>query len=185
VLIRKVVDRDGTVLEEAKSEPQPVISPAIAYVLTRLLEDVVKEGTAHGAAVLGRPLAAKTGTTSDGKDAWFAGFTPDLVAVTWLGFDDHRTLGRGETGGHTALPAFLAFMRAAVEGVPARDFALPDGVELADIDPATGLLAPEDQSSQETAFVAGTAPQVRALAPGMAPSDAPAQLFMGEPGASP
>lgn len=184
VLVEKVLDRDGTVLEEAVGKPQPAISPAIAYVLTELLEAVVQEGTGRAAASLGRPVAGKTGTTSDSRDAWFAGYTADLVTVSWVGFDDHRPLGRSETGGKAALPAWLRFMKAAHVGKPVRAFEVPEGVDLVEIDRDTGLLAAEGappESKAMTAFVAGTAPTEQALAPGMAPADVPAGLFLGEP----
>ena len=182
VLVERVEDREGKVLEEARPQLRPAVSPALAYVLTELLQAVVGEGTARAAQALGRPTAAKTGTTSDGRDAWFAGYTNELVAVSWVGYDDHRPLGRGETGGRTALPAWLSFMKAAHQGLPVRDFPMPDGVERVAIDRATGLLAadgaPED-GTVVTAFVSGTAPTEQAVAPGMAPSDVPMELFLG------
>ncbi|WP_373044126.1 penicillin-binding protein 1A [Vulgatibacter sp.] len=182
VLVEKVVDRNGEVLEEARPQLRPAISPALAYVLGELLQAVVTEGTGKAAAVLGRPTAGKTGTTSDGRDAWFAGFTADLAAVSWVGYDDHRPLGRGETGGRTALPAWIDLMKAAHQGLPPRDFPVPEGVEQVLIDRATGLLAAEgatDEAAVTTAFVAGTAPTEQAVAPGMAPGDVPMELFLG------
>lgn len=182
VMIERVIDRDGTVLEEASSSPTPAISPAISYVLTRLLQAVVTEGTGRGANVLGRPTAGKTGTTSDGRDAWFVGYTPDLVAVSWTGFDDPKPLGRGETGGRTALAAWVDVMKAGHGGLPIRDFPMPEGVEVAAIDPGTGLLAAEDALPADvelTAFVAGTAPTERVIAPGVAHEDLPVELFLG------
>lgn len=185
VLVEKVVSRHGDVLEEAVGNPQPAISPGIAYVLNELLQAVVTEGTGRRANVLGRPTAGKTGTTNDGKDGWFVGYTADLVAVSWVGFDDQRSLGRNETGGKNALPAWVEFMKAAHAGKPVRPFPIPEGVELVTIDRETGLLAAEDapeSSKVVTAFVAGTAPIEQALAPGLAPADVPAELFLGEPG---
>lgn len=182
MLVERVLDREGTVLEEARPQLRPAISPALAYVLTELLQAVVTEGTGRAAQVLERPTAAKTGTTSDGRDAWFAGYTADLVAVSWVGYDDHRPLGRGETGGRTAMPAWLELMKAAHKGVPARDFPMPDGVERVAIDRATGLLAAEgatEEAAVITAFVAGTAPTEQAVAPGLSPSDVPMELFLG------
>lgn len=188
VLVERVLDREGNVLEEARPRLRPAISPAIAYVLTELLEAVVEEGTARAARALGRPAAAKTGTTSDGRDAWVAGYTPDLVAVSWVGFDDHRPLGPGETGGRTAMPAWLELMQAAHRGRPPRDFPVPSGVELVLVDRETGLLAAEG-ATEETAvidaFVTGTAPTERAVAPGLAPGDMPMELFLGGAGGLP
>lgn len=184
VLVEKVVDRHGDVLEEAVGTPQPTISPAIAYVLNELLQAVITEGTGRRANVLGRPTAGKTGTTNDGRDAWFVGYTADLVAVSWVGYDDQRPLGRRETGGRTAMPAWTEFMKAAHKDLPPRPFPMPEGVELVTIDRETGLLATDDapeSTKVETAFVAGTAPVEQALAPGLAPADVPAELFMGGP----
>lgn len=184
ILVEKVVDRHGDVLEEAVGTPQPTISPAIAYVLNELLQAVITEGTGRRANVLGRPTAGKTGTTNDGRDAWFVGYTADLVAVSWVGYDDQRPLGRRETGGRTAIPAWVEFMKEAHKDLPPRPFPIPEGVELVTIDRETGLLAAEDapaSSRVEAAFVAGTAPVEQALAPGLAPADVPAELFMGGP----
>ncbi|HLV59912.1 MAG TPA: PBP1A family penicillin-binding protein [Fredinandcohnia sp.] len=182
VLIERVEDRRGVILEEAVRRPQPTISPALAYVLTRLLQAVVEEGTGRRAAVLERPTAGKTGTTSDNRDAWFAGYTTDLVTVTWAGFDEPRPLGGTETGGRTAVPAWVDVMQAAHRDRPPRAFPVPEGVEFAAIDPQTGLLAPIDappSEVEETAFVEGTAPTERAIAPGLHPADAPLDLFLG------
>src|SRR5690606_38840717 len=103
-------------MEESVLRPQPTVSPALAFVLTRLLQAVVEEGTGRRANALDRPTAGKTGTPSDGRDAWFAGYTTDLVTVSWAGFDEPRPLGRGETGGRTAVPAWVEVMQAAHEG---------------------------------------------------------------------
>lgn len=188
VLIEEVLDRDGAVLERAGSQSTPAISPAISFVLTRLLQAVVTDGTGRAANVLGRPTAGKTGTTSDGRDAWFAGYTPDLVTVSWAGFDEPKALGRGETGGRTAVAAWIELMKKGHEGAPIRDFPLPDGVELAAIDPGTGLLAAVDappEARELTAFVAGTAPTERALAPGVSRDDTAVEFFLGGGGEQP
>lgn len=182
ILVERVEDRRGVILEENLPRPQPTVSPALSYVLTRLLQAVVEEGTGRRANHLGRPTAGKTGTTSDGRDAWFAGYTTDLVTVSWAGFDEPKPLGRGETGGRTAVPAWLEVMQVAHEGRPPREFPVPEGVEFAAIDPSSGLLAPlgaAPDEVEETAFVQGTAPTERALAPGVHPADAPLELFLG------
>lgn len=83
-------------------EPRQVLRPEVAFVLTSMMQSVIQEGTARRAVRLSRPVAGKTGTTNDLKDAWFAGFTPQLVAVVWVGFDEPRPLGRHETGGQAA-----------------------------------------------------------------------------------
>jgi penicillin-binding protein 1A len=98
------------------------------------------------------------------KDAWFAGFVPQLVAVSWIGYDQERSLGRGETGSRAALPGWLAFMQEAVRGMDPLDFPVPDGVEFRPIDMETGLLAPEDSTQAYIeAFASGTAPTRYAL----------------------
>ncbi len=181
VFVERVVARDGRVLEEAADEARATITPAVAYVVTDLLRGVVEEGTGRAAADLARPAAGKTGTTSDGTDAWFAGYTPDLVAVSWVGFDDaRRKLGRGEAGGRTALPAWIDLMREAHSGKPIRAFEPPAGVDVAAIDPATGLLAAEGAPALELPFLPGTAPTAQAIAPGVSAEDTPADLFLEE-----
>ncbi len=105
------------------------ISEANAWIITDLLRDVVRRGTGQRARALGRAdIAGKTGTTNDGRDAWFSGFNPDLVATVWVGFDQERTLGADEEGARTALPMWIYFMREALAGLPERRLPMPDGV---------------------------------------------------------
>jgi penicillin-binding protein 1A len=136
--------------------------PEVAFVLTEMLREAVENGTGVGARALERPAAAKTGTAQEHRDAWFVGYTPDLVAGVWVGFDDHGPMGPHETGAGAALPAWLAFMKGALGDRPVREFLAPEGVQFARIDPATGLLAAEQKAGQpegpSMAFVAGTAP---------------------------
>ncbi|HSC79908.1 MAG TPA: penicillin-binding transpeptidase domain-containing protein, partial [Chitinolyticbacter sp.] len=100
-----------------------------AFVMTSMMQDVVRRGTAAKARVLGRQdLAGKTGTTNDAIDAWFAGYSPDMVAVAWMGFDQPRSLGGSETGGAAALPIWIDFMSVALNGRPERAPAVPDGL---------------------------------------------------------
>jgi penicillin-binding protein 1A len=145
--------------------------PDVAYVLLTMMKDVIENGTGAGAKALARPAAAKTGTAQDHRDAWFVGFTPDLVAGVWIGFDDHAPLGPRETGGAAALPAWLSFMQAAVGGRAPVDFTPPPGVEQAAIDLATGLRAdaPSPATAPVMSFLAGTAPAESSHA-GAAPS---------------
>jgi penicillin-binding protein 1A len=163
VMIRAVGAEKAT-----PSKIEPALAPEVAYVMVSLLRSVIDEGTARAAAgKLRRPVAGKTGTTnrkSDTIDAWFVGFTPDLLAAVWVGFDDSHKLGRGETGAKAALPIWLDFMTKAVIGRPTKDFVQPPGVVVQRIDKATGLLA---QAGQETntldeVFIDGTAPTVEA-----------------------
>ncbi|MBI4126381.1 MAG: PBP1A family penicillin-binding protein [Deltaproteobacteria bacterium] len=102
-----------------------VMTPQTAYLMTQLLKDVATRGTAWRVRELGKPAAGKTGTTNDETDAWFIGFVPDLVAGVWVGFDEPKPIGKGETGGKTAVPIFLSFMKQATEGWEAKDFAKP------------------------------------------------------------
>src|SRR5271154_5043428 len=123
-MIRRVASYDGALLEEAHPEVHDVISPEVARTMTAMLEEVIQFGTGIQAKALGRPAAGKTGTTQDYTDAWFMGFTPQLTCGVWVGFDDKQiSLGKKETGARAALPIWLEFMKTALEGQPALDFA--------------------------------------------------------------
>lgn len=123
-MIRRVTSYDGALLEEAHPEVHDVISPEVARTMTAMLEEVVQFGTAVRAKSLGRPAAGKTGTTQDFTDAWFIGFTPQLTAGVWVGYDDKQiSLGKRESGALAALPVWIEFMEKAMAGVPATDFA--------------------------------------------------------------
>ncbi|MBI4745959.1 MAG: transglycosylase domain-containing protein [Deltaproteobacteria bacterium] len=150
VFITKIVDRDGKVLEENYPVVINVLSKGTAYVMTNLREGVVQSGTGQGVKALGRPAAGKTGTTNDLSDAWFMGYTPDLVAGTWVGYDQMKPLGKAETGGRAAAPIWLKFMQGAVAGTPVKGFPVPDDVVFVKIDKETGLLA--TAKSKETVF---------------------------------
>ena len=118
--ITKVLDRNGNIIHEVIPEGRQVISPESAADLTNMLEDVIAKGTGKGAAI-GRPAAGKTGTTSDYKDAWFVGYTPDLVASVWIGNDDNTSLD-GIMGGGLPATIWSHFMQNALLNVPAHDF---------------------------------------------------------------
>lgn len=121
------------------------ISAANAFVTTDMMRDVIRAGTARRALALGRgDLAGKTGTTNDRRDAWFAGFNAALVAVSWVGFDQERSLGNNEEGGRTALPMWVYFMREALRGRPEQRLPMPEGVITARVSPVTGALASPD-----------------------------------------
>jgi penicillin-binding protein 1A len=123
-MIRRVTSYDGALLEEAHPEVHDVISPEVARTMTAMLEEVIQFGTGAGAKALGRPAGGKTGTTQDYTDAWFLGFTPQLTCGVWVGYDDKQiSLGKGETGARAALPIWLEFMKAALDGQPVLDFA--------------------------------------------------------------
>jgi len=124
-----------------------VISPQNHYLMNSMMRDVITHGTARKARELGRQdLAGKTGTTNDQRDAWFNGFHPSLVAISWVGFDSSQPLGRGEVGGRAALPAWITFMREALKGVPDSPLKLPPGMVTVRIDPKTGKRASVDQA---------------------------------------
>jgi penicillin-binding protein 1A len=106
-----------------------------------MLEGVVRRGTGYKVAKVGKPLAGKTGTTNDEKDAWFIGFSPDLVAGVFIGYDNPEPMGKGETGGGIAAPVFRDFMQMALAGQPAVPFRVPPGIKLVRVDAATGLRA--------------------------------------------
>jgi penicillin-binding protein 1A len=147
--------------------PQPAIRAETAYILVSMMRSVVEDGTAKAASLrIHRPIAGKTGTTSDLRDAWFVGFSPDLLAAVWVGFDDTRKLGKGEAGARTALPIWTDFMSRALAARPARDFVQPPGVVTIQIDPATGLRAPPGAEGIAEVFIDGTAPRDVAPAPG-------------------
>jgi penicillin-binding protein 1A len=123
------------------------------------MKEVVTFGTGHEAKNLGRPAAGKTGTTNDYMDAWFIGFTPDVITGVWVGFDTQKTLGPGETGARAALPIWLNFMKEAVKRYPEEEFIIPAGVAFATIDPVSGKLAsPNSSSAIKEAFIDGTQP---------------------------
>lgn len=126
----------------AKRLAPRVISQQNAWLMTDIMKDVVLRGTAQRARALGRTdLAGKTGTTNDEHDAWFNGFNGQLVTSVWMGFDDERSLGRGEDGARSAVPIWMSFMREALRNVPARTLARPYGLIDVKISPYTGTLA--------------------------------------------
>jgi penicillin-binding protein 1B len=161
LVIKSVVDRDGQVLTRKDIAVEQVIAPEEAYLVTSLLQGVVERGTGRGVRALGytRPVAGKTGTTSDFRDAWFVGYTPETLALVWVGFDHNRPLNL--TGAEAALPIWTEIMRRVTATEPARDFTPPPGVVLRKIDPATGLLSTGQCPDAITeAFLQGTEPTV-------------------------
>ncbi len=138
-----------------------LVRPATAYVLTTILQGVVDDagGTGGAARALGRPVAAKTGTTNGYYDAWFVGYTPDIVSGVWVGYDEEKSIGRGEVGGKAALPIWLEYMKFAHENLPPRGFPVPDGVVFANIDNETGrLVSSSSKAVVRQAFIDGTEP---------------------------
>ncbi len=144
-LIARVVDAKGTVLSQAEptvagENAERAIDPRNAFIMTTMLRDVVRGGTAARAMQLGRQdLAGKTGTTNESVDAWFCGYNNAMVAVAWIGFDQPRTLGPQETGAAAALPIWMAFMGKVLKGVPEIPLKPPEGVVIAKINAETGM----------------------------------------------
>ena len=155
--IRYVTDVQGKLLEEHVPEGREAMSPELAYVVTHMMRGVVERGTGQGAKVLGRPIAAKTGTTNDYSNAWFIGFTPRIATGVWVGYDRPRSLGKEETGGRTAVPIWTAYMAKVLGDSAREDFPVPERVSLVPID-----LDPSNECVRVVtmAFVRGTEPSV-------------------------
>lgn len=156
----RVEDSHGKVLESHVPKEEEALSPQTAYLTTALLKGVVEGGTASRARELGRPLAGKTGTTNDNRDLWFAGYTPDLVAVAWMGYDDASSLGRKDlTGGSTVVPWWTRIMAEVFKDYPVRDFPVPEDIVFLRVDSQTGFLAlPTCPKPQLQSFLKGTEP---------------------------
>lgn len=159
ILIRAVADANGEIIESQEPQGEPIVSPETSYLLTSMLQDVVAYGTGWRIREVGRPVAGKTGTTNDYNDAWFVGYTPNLAAGVWVGYDNEKSLGPQETGSRAASPIWTTMMKEALKGVPVEWFKKPPGITVVEIDAATGLLASFD--SEETipeVFKAGKEP---------------------------
>jgi penicillin-binding protein 1A len=163
LLVKRVLDRDGRLLEDHSAPFDPwvplatrlgaaaaeverprerVMDERSAFITVSLMHEVATVGTGAQASRLGKPAAGKTGTTNDSFDTWFMGFTHDLFAGVWLGYDQNEMpLGRYETGGRAALPIWLAYMRAALRDRPQPDFPIPDGIAFVRIEPSTGKVS--------------------------------------------
>jgi penicillin-binding protein 1A len=157
IYIKYITDRQGRIIENNEPGAEQAISPQTAFLITSMMEDVVRYGTGWRARALGRPVAGKTGTTNDYKDAWFVGYTPNLVASVWVGFDNYKSLGPQETGARAAAPIWVSFMSNAVKGEP-ENFYTPDGIVSNFVDPETGLLS-QDASGIKEYFKEGTQPR--------------------------
>jgi penicillin-binding protein 1A len=149
--------------------------------VTSLLESVVKTGTGRRALAVGHPVAGKTGTSNDSKDAWFVGYSTELSVAVWVGFDDALPLGKTEEGARTALPAFVDFMKAAYAERPHTEFPRPASIVTAVVDPETGFLPqPGQTNGVEEEFLDGTAPETSAAEP--APDRAAEMPYKPQPG---
>jgi penicillin-binding protein 1A len=177
--IDRIQDRNGATIFRADQrpcpdcdnidwqyEPMPVIpdtreqvaDPGSAYQIVTMLEGVVQRGTGTAVLAVGKPIAGKTGTSNDWRDAWFVGFSPDLAAGVYIGFDDPDSLGDDETGGHIAAPVFRDFMLAALKDAPATAFRTPPGMRLYRVSAATGLPAGAGEAAIYEAYKPGTEP---------------------------
>src|SRR5215831_2620152 len=155
--VRHVTDAQGKLLEEHVPQGKEALTPETAYVITHMLRGVVERGTGQGAKALGRPVAAKTGTTNDYSNAWFIGFTPRLATGVWVGYDRPRSLGRDETGSRVAVPIWVNYMGKVLGDSPREEFAVPDRVVIVPVD-----LDPSNECVRVVpmAFVRGSEPGV-------------------------
>ena len=145
----------------AFDDPLRVLDEKTAFVMSHLLQEVVLYGTGTGARVLKRKVGGKTGTTNEFVDAWFMGFSPELITGVWTGFDTPHSLGRGEVGSRAALPAWIEFMQAALERYKLDEYTVPKGIVFARVDSKTGALAgPGNSAGVKEAFVEGTEPSL-------------------------
>ena len=157
-LIDRVVDGQGLVVMQSKPyrpgiEAPRVIDARNAFIMTNMMQDVVRYGTGARASQLGRSdIAGKTGTTNDQRDGWFAGYNPDLVAVVWVGFDQPRSLGPGETGSQAALPIWMEFMAKALRNLPQKSFTVPAGVITAQVNAQTGAPVADGEAGGITEY---------------------------------
>ena len=161
-----LVWKGGLEAPELPDTREQIEDPRTCYQIVNIMTGVVLRGTAARLASLNRPLAGKTGTTNDSNDAWFVGFSPDLVVGLYVGYDQPQSLGDRETGGSTAVPIFEMVMSEALKGKPASPFRVPKGVRLVRVDPATGRLSePGDKKAIWEAFLPGTEPGAEQDAP--------------------
>ena len=157
--IKKITTSQGTVLAQNYPRSTRVLHPQTAYIITDMLKSVIASGTGVSVRRWGftQVMAGKTGTTNDFRDAWFIGYTPDLICLVWVGYDDNTSLNMN--GAQAALPIWAAFMKKAIKHLPIRDFAVPSGIVTRMIDPATGKLASETCIHEvQEVFIGGTEP---------------------------
>ncbi len=164
--ISRIEDRHGNILYLENPASERVIEKSTAYMVTSMMEKVIQEGTGWRIRELNRPAAGKTGTTNNLNDAWFMGYTPDLVTGVWVGLDNHQGLGARETGSRAAAPIWLEFMQEAMKGTSRKVFPVPDSVVFAKIDADTGLLPIEESRKViYECFKEGTVPTERTRRP--------------------
>ncbi len=158
--IRQIMDYDGNVIEEHLPFVEEVLDPDVAYIVTNMLEGVVKHGTGWRMRKLGRPSAGKTGTTNNFLDALYVGFVPDLATGVWVGYDDLKSLGKGESGARAAAPIWLSFMKEATQDLERLPFRAPPGIVFVKVDKETGLLpSSENHETYYECFRKGSEPR--------------------------
>jgi penicillin-binding protein 1A len=159
--ILKIVDNNGKVLEENMPKETEVFKPQEVYLLVNMMKGVVQRGTGKVVSRLKRPIAGKTGTTQDSKDTWFIGFTPDITAGAWMGYDDFSKVPMSDwTGGTAVAPWWADIMEEILKDYPVRDFVVPDGITFVSIDEESGKLAtPKCKNKIVEAFISGTEPK--------------------------
>ncbi len=160
--IERIEDSSGRILETCQPQRRAVLSEDVAYLTTSLMRSVIDEGTGRGARARGfkRPAAGKTGTTDNHVDAWFMGFTPDILTGVWVGFDDRTSLGRHQSGSVVALPIWTEFMKRATVNRAPLDFPIPEGIVSEEICTTTGLrIGPHCPPGRMEIFITGTEPQ--------------------------
>jgi penicillin-binding protein 1A len=168
--VRYVTDAQGKLLEENVAEPKDAVAPETAYVITHMLRGVVERGTGQAAKALGRPIAAKTGTTNDYSNAWFVGFTPRIATGVWVGYDRPRSLGKDETGSRVAVPIWVTYMGKVLGDSPREEFPVPEKIVFVPVD-----LNPSNECVRVVtmAFVKGTEPPACGRRPAIPPPATP------------
>ena len=159
--LREVRDAQGNVLERTAPTAERAIPPDTAYLMVRMMQEVILNGTGRAARGLGHHLAGKTGTTNENTDAWFIGYSPDLVGGVWIGFDTPRPLGDRQSAAAVALPIWIRFMGQVLPLFPNRNFPIPSGITFARVDPGTGKTLPSSFSGGTLLpFRVGTVPEM-------------------------
>jgi len=170
LLIKYIENAQGRTLKEFSSKSSQVVDAQSIYLVVDMLRDAVENGSGRSVRSLGfnRPAAGKTGTSQEARDAWFIGFTPDLVTAIWVGFDDNRPIKDQngiELSSAVAIPIWVHFMKNALQGQRYRNFPVPEGIIFAFVDPATGEIVPQDYpNAQQVALKAGTQLPMKHLA---------------------
>lgn len=176
--ITLITDNQGAVIDRYEPQTDQLISAETAYQVTSMMQSVIERGTGKRAKSLERPAAGKTGTTDDFHDAWFVGYTPQLLAGVWVGFDEKRSLGKGETGGRVAAPVWQSFMSASLADQPILDFPIPAGIAFVPINPATGQrIASAGAFGFLECFRRGSEPKFIVAAPPVPPDEENLEVF--------